>query len=606
MASKNKNPLSDGAKLPDDEKSSIPTEEDQQYSERTGLAGPMNLLVCIGFIIMCHTNATSDEHFSVDTDKIVDMLSTNNADIDDEIDQLEELAKRNLLNFYTCIINQNEKSFYYMNATSVEENQTWSRACLVFDKNYRSFYVFYVRDNNQKNHTMFSMNDKHILKLFEDSVEVYKWPGDFDTIKQMSDQDISMSDEEKIPISPIDCNIEYQIPDHHLMSPKTVREVLTFQMQQLLEISDLTAESFTTNRKASTSIESAEARNIVSNESANSHEQDILSNDLILTQSSLPNTKNNSKETISLSKLELVNQPTRFWHHRNLDELRDNRCPAVHVEGHGQRASLQVKLPENIREYEEEMYIGAHAVTYDKKEHDQKFVVPINTSIKEGYNLKTNDLNCLTVINDEKNHVEFDLKTRGVFSKIYPNEWTFKMVNLYQDNIITKTLIKNKKLKWCRLMFAIYVKLRTGRFECVSSPIFSDLIKETYGAQSVKIDRVFPNKICKRGGQMIFVPLQTAEEKQNLDIKCNDKKLNDSDFQIAETILSFESPVCMQGSENLHVIIHIKNTEDRIDFTLPYHRHSIIRFLFYLDMKNKNSFLFIDDHPDPCGMVNED
>ncbi|CAF4842062.1 unnamed protein product [Rotaria sp. Silwood1] len=558
MASKNENILSNSTEPMDDDKSSIPAEENQQYSERPrpGLAGPMNLSVCIGFILMCHTNTPSDEHFSVDTNRIVDMLSTNNADIDDEIDRLQEFANQNLLNLYTCIINQNEKRFYNMNATSVEENQTWSRVCLVFDKNNHSFYVFYVRDNNEKNHTMFSMDDTHILKLFENSVEVYTWPGDFATVKQISDQDISMTDEGKISTSPIDynkvnrekqsemilnasgaCNLliqniqnlinyigpqlnKYQIPDQHLMMlPNPIREALTFQMQQLLEISDLAVDIFTINRKASTSVESDDARNIVLNESSNNHEQDILSNDLILTQASVPNTNNNSKNKINLSKLKLVNQPTRCWHHRNLEELRDNRCPAVHVEGHGQRASLQLQFPENIKEYKEEIL-------------------------------------------------------------------TFKMINLYQNNVITKTLIKNKKLKWCRLMFAIYVKLTNGQFECVSSPIFSDLIKETYGAQSVKIDSVFPSKLCERGGQMIFVPLKTTEEKHNLDIKCNDKELNDSGFQIAGTILSFESPVCMQGSENLHVIIHSKNTENRIDFTLPYHIH--------------------DNHPDPCGVVNED
>jgi hypothetical protein len=53
------------------------------------------------------------------------------------------------------------------------------------------------------------------------------------------------------------------------------------------------------------------------------------------------------------------------------------------------------------------------------------------------------------------------------------------MVNLYQDHIVNKELIKMKKLKWCRLMFAIYIKLPNDQFERVSPPAFSDLITES-------------------------------------------------------------------------------------------------------------------------------
>jgi hypothetical protein len=79
----------------------------------------------------------------------------------------------------------------------------------------------------------------------------------------------------------------------------------------------------------------------------NNHEQNILPNVIVTGQSltlnsqttafenadPLPITTNNFKETINLSKLELVNQPTRLWHNRTLEELRDKTCSAVQVEG---------------------------------------------------------------------------------------------------------------------------------------------------------------------------------------------------------------------------------------------------------------------------------
>jgi hypothetical protein len=57
--------------------------------------------------------------------------------------------------------------------------------------------------------------------------------------------------------------------------------------------------------------------------------------------------------------------------------------------------------------------------------------------------------------------------------------WTFKMANLYQDKTVTKDLIKNRKLKWCKIMFAIYIKLPSGQYTRVSPPTFSDLIKNS-------------------------------------------------------------------------------------------------------------------------------
>ncbi|CAF1319722.1 unnamed protein product, partial [Rotaria magnacalcarata] len=60
--------------------------------------------------------------------------------------------------------------------------------------------------------------------------------------------------------------------------------------------------------------------------------------------SSSASTTSNLKEEIKLSKPKLLNQPTRLWHQRNLKELRDKRCPAVPVEGCGQRAGLLLKV----------------------------------------------------------------------------------------------------------------------------------------------------------------------------------------------------------------------------------------------------------------------
>jgi hypothetical protein len=53
------------------------------------------------------------------------------------------------------------------------------------------------------------------------------------------------------------------------------------------------------------------------------------------------------------------------------------------------------------------------------------------------------------------------------------------MFNLKQDEVITKDLIKENKLIWCRLMFAIYIKSSDGKFKRVSPVIYSDLIEDS-------------------------------------------------------------------------------------------------------------------------------
>ncbi len=66
---------------------------------------------------------------------------------------------------------------------------------VAFDKRNRSFYPFYRTDNN-KQHTVFSTDDTSILKLFEKLVDNYNWPGYFQTIQQLSDQDTPMLSEQ--------------------------------------------------------------------------------------------------------------------------------------------------------------------------------------------------------------------------------------------------------------------------------------------------------------------------------------------------------------------------------------------------------------------------
>jgi hypothetical protein len=87
-------------------------------------------------------------------------------------------------------------------------------------------------------------------------------------------------------------------------------------------------------------------------------------------------------------------------------------------------------------------------------------------------------------------------------------------------------------------------------------------------------------------------------------VECNGKALDKNKFQISEKILSFESPASNAGQKDLHVTVHNRSIGRSNTYTKPYHSHGIILYLF--KYAKKNEFIFVDDHPDPCGVMNED
>ncbi len=96
---------------------------------------------------------------------------------------------------YVCIKNQNEKRLYDLNVTAAEGSQQWPRACVIFDRYNGSFYAFYVSDTNNKNQTVFPMNDTYTLRSFEDLVYSYNWPRDGEAIQQTPGEDSSIVDQ---------------------------------------------------------------------------------------------------------------------------------------------------------------------------------------------------------------------------------------------------------------------------------------------------------------------------------------------------------------------------------------------------------------------------
>jgi len=146
--------------------------------------------------MLCKRSIIANEHSGFDLGDILKILSTNSLDFNNEIVQLNKLAEEHFLNLCICIIDQYGKNFYFLNNTSEQESQELFRAFLVFDKRNRSFYPFYIYDNNDKQHATFSIDDTYILQLFKDTVNNYNWPDYFQTIQQLPNQDTPVLDEQ--------------------------------------------------------------------------------------------------------------------------------------------------------------------------------------------------------------------------------------------------------------------------------------------------------------------------------------------------------------------------------------------------------------------------
>jgi hypothetical protein len=64
--------------------------------------------------------------------------------------------------------------------------------------------------------------------------------------------------------------------------------------------------------------------------------------------------------------------------------------------------------------------------------------------------------------------------------------------------------------------------------------------------------------------------------------------LDQKDYQIADTILSFETPECLQDTKDLEIVIDKQNMKDWIVIWTRYHSHGIFLYKF---SKKKRIFI---------------
>ncbi|UJR08088.1 hypothetical protein I4U23_012365 [Adineta vaga] len=486
-------------------------------------------------------------------DDVFEIIFSNDRIVNNPMDQLQEFANKFNLNFYIYIIQKDERRFQEIISSTVHETNN--------------------HDPNIEHEVMFRMDDMNSMQLFQEVVS-NQYPDSTVNVVQSSECKLNASNLCNLLLQNVQSLIScvgsqldhfnkfsfassaYQLAENDFTSLETMNNALDKQLNLLLRLSELTAETLKINRITSISTDITEATSIVRDTSITNHDENILTNNPVDISPDIPLngqlsiTTDNGEQTIQLPKVQLLNQPARVRRHRYLVELRDGNCSGI---------PFQFTLPKEINNYKRDFYLGAHVTTYDGKEHDQKIPVYTDISIKENYNLKTNDLDCFETSNDHQDKNEtFDRKTKGVFSKIIFSDqeslqksWTFKTVNLCQDNTITKTLIKVKKLKWCRFKFAIYIKSSVGHFQQISPPVYSDLCQETSNGHPIETDTIIPDKLCENGGQMIFIAI--------------DENLN------------------KDGEDNLTIEVRNLTGDFLVSHQLLYHQHG--------------------DHPDPCAQL---
>ncbi|CAF0782937.1 unnamed protein product [Adineta steineri] len=132
----------------------------------------------------------------------------------------------------------------------------------------------------------------------------------------------------------------------------------------------------------------------------------------------------------------------------------------LHSIGDG-NAPLKVKVPP--RE-ERKMFLASAVRTILNQPHSSKIIVPKGTKVDINLFNRNNNLNYLEFHECDPMHT-FDLGTKIVYMEITPEEHEQKlkkipiyMVNLYQNQQLTKDMIKREKLNECQLVFWLCVK----------------------------------------------------------------------------------------------------------------------------------------------------
>ncbi|CAF4557483.1 unnamed protein product [Rotaria sp. Silwood1] len=136
--------------------------------------------------------------------------------------------------------------------------------------------------------------------------------------------------------------------------------------------------------------------------------------------STLSNTTENfpilSASTLALVQCEapeILNQPKKEWHYRNMKDLAKNQIPLLAGDG-SQRKLTRVKVPPQGTY---SMYLGIKVQTYDSREHRSKIPVPEGTTVS--MDLFSNDNNLDRLQFDRCDSTDyFDREHAYVYSKI--------------------------------------------------------------------------------------------------------------------------------------------------------------------------------------------
>ncbi len=155
----------------------------------------MTLFACIHFIMLTTIKASVTGYIGDYLVELFAIILSRDTILDDVMNRLQEFANKFALNLHICTIDNNGIQFDERKTTTVNENGTFYRTFLVFDKRYQNFYSFYVCDTNNKNQTVFPMNDTYTLRSFEDLVYSYNWPRDGEAIQQTPGEDSSIVDQ---------------------------------------------------------------------------------------------------------------------------------------------------------------------------------------------------------------------------------------------------------------------------------------------------------------------------------------------------------------------------------------------------------------------------
>ncbi|CAF2116769.1 unnamed protein product [Rotaria magnacalcarata] len=295
-------------------------------------------------------------------------------------------------------------------------------------------------------------------------------------------------------------------------------------------------------------------------------------------------------QAMILAKLEISEQPQKFWRKRTINCLKKKWCPVIQGQSGKQRHYIGIQWSKLIDSNSNNLFVFVQLLSYDDQPHQSKILVPPDTTVKslkssgKGQKIKSRRQTISDLVIQDK--YGFDKLTNTILCPISEKEYSrckkdlkVIMFSLYKeteddddddddDDDHEDVNIEFQLQKLCKLRICLCQRTCSNTLEYISNFIDTEWIEESKGKEPLAIDpmNIIPKKLCTCGNEIITVQLNTDSEKNGFVVCLNDEKLSLSQVHgVRDKQISFKSrPNIIPKQDALNIMISKKSLSETI------------------------------------------